>query len=39
MGANKDEEMFFIFYYMVDLFPKEEMSLSIEMTLNVQLQN
>ena len=24
MGANKDEGMFFIFYYMADLFPKEE---------------
>ena len=38
MGANKDEGMFFIFYYMADLFPKEEDVFSIEMTSNVQLQ-
>jgi len=24
IGANKDEGMFFIFYYMADMFPKEE---------------
>ena len=37
IGANKDEGMFFIFYYMADMFPKEEVRSELRKVIARQL--